>query len=432
MKEEQIWGDKALPVMKGYGTKTGMSDLAIALGGLMGSDYKTSDGHRTGYLWSASSDGIGYVRTVRYDGVRSSCVPCKRLGGARPALPSSITSSIKPREARLSRKIGDIEVMEYGEYPQTIAKPDAAKELDGLSTDQLEKIKTGKKYTFDDEKSDAYDKPFKAKEYDEYQHNGKRYIRIEARPYDSDSVLSNDHRAQRGEKYWIEVQPIEWLKDPSDVWVARQALFSGVQFDRNREYDGNFAKTDMKQYLDTYFSKEMLAGVDKHAEINEEQKPKSAPPTRPIEINPTDESSARAMLARFGDKITRADLLKVGKDKRTMLRKVIEGGLIGDALKMLKAAGEKITSDDLIAREPGAANSNIEQIAAQGQLAAVFQPENWTNNVREMQEVWARVPKHHQAQLDGQEGRVSFRKLLHGANATSLKTLQATTGAIRG
>jgi hypothetical protein len=42
--------------------------------------------------------------------------------------------------------------------------------------------------------------------------------------------------------------------------VARQALFSGVQFDSKKEYDGDFDKTDMKQYLDRHFAKEMVAG----------------------------------------------------------------------------------------------------------------------------------------------------------------------------
>jgi hypothetical protein len=36
-----------------------------------------------------------------------------------------------------------------------------------------------------------------------------------------------------------------------------------VQFNKNKSYDGDFAKTDMKQYLDRYFSKEMQAGLAK-------------------------------------------------------------------------------------------------------------------------------------------------------------------------
>ena len=262
LTEKQIWGDDRgngqLQVMKGYGTKTGMSDLAIVLGGLMGNGAKTSDNQRSGYVWSASSDDFGYVRTVHDDGDGYSLVPRERLVGARPALPSSVTSSIKPSEARLTKKIGEVQVVEYGEYPQTIAPENVTKELEqAFSRGQLGT--TGKKYTFDGEKHDAYDKPFKAKEYTEYQHNGKRYIRVEAKPYDSDSVLSNGSTPQAGVACWIEVQPIEWLKDQSGVMVARQALFSGVQFDKNESYDGNFDKTDMKQYLDKYFAKEMLA-----------------------------------------------------------------------------------------------------------------------------------------------------------------------------
>jgi len=173
-------------------------------------------------------------------------------------LPSSVASKIQPSEARLTRKIGDIQVVEYGEYPQTIAAEGVNRELEqSFLRGQLQT--TGKKYTFDGEKYDAYDKPFKAKEYAEYQHNGKRYIRVEAQPRDGDSVLSTGRKPQAGEACWIEAQPIEWLKDPSGVLVARQALFSGVQFDRKKSYDGNFENTDMKQYLQNYFAKEMLA-----------------------------------------------------------------------------------------------------------------------------------------------------------------------------
>jgi len=268
LTEKQIWGDDQgngqLQVMKGYGTKTGMSDLAIVLGGLMGSSAKTSDNQRSGFVWSASSDGGGSVRTVSFNGGRYDYEPLRRYDGARPALPSSVTSKIQTSEARLTREIGDVEVKEYGEYPQTIV--DDTKPQGKALKDELERLyqtnklqATGKKYTFDGENYDAYKKPFKAKEYSEYQHNGKRYIRVEAQPRDKDSVLSNGRTPQAGENCWIEVQPIEWLVDPTGVWVARQALFSGVQFDRNNTYGGNFENTDMKHYLDTYFSKEMMA-----------------------------------------------------------------------------------------------------------------------------------------------------------------------------
>ncbi len=264
LTQQQIWvdhlGNSQLQVMKEYGTKTGMSDLAIALGGYMGRG-QTSDGQRTGYVWSASSKGNQDVRAVRYDGDRDYYGPSRRNVGARPALPSSVTSSIRPNEVRPTREISGVQIVEFGEYPQTIAPEGTNTALEqAYNAGRLQT--TGKKYTFDSEKYNAYDKPFNAKEYAEYQHNGKRYIRLEAETIDCDSVMSNGRKPENGEACWIEVQPIEWLQDPSGTWVARQALFAGVQFDSKPEYDGNFADTDIKQYLDRYFSKEMVAGRD--------------------------------------------------------------------------------------------------------------------------------------------------------------------------
>lgn len=73
LTDQQIWGDDQgkgqLQVMKAYGTKVGMSDLAIVLGGYMGRD-QTSDGQRTSAVWSASSNGYGNVRAVDYYGDR--------------------------------------------------------------------------------------------------------------------------------------------------------------------------------------------------------------------------------------------------------------------------------------------------------------------------------------------------------------------------
>ena len=60
LKEEQIWGDKALQAIKSYGTKVGMSDLAVLLGGPVSkSNATTSDGQRSAVVWSASSDVYG-------------------------------------------------------------------------------------------------------------------------------------------------------------------------------------------------------------------------------------------------------------------------------------------------------------------------------------------------------------------------------------
>jgi hypothetical protein len=64
LKEEQIWGEDALNVIKDYGTSGAISDLAVFLGGLQSARLKTSDGLRTAWLWSASSSRDGHVRIV--------------------------------------------------------------------------------------------------------------------------------------------------------------------------------------------------------------------------------------------------------------------------------------------------------------------------------------------------------------------------------
>ncbi len=67
LTEDQIWGGSALDVIKKYGTQTALTDLAIALGGYMGSGSTTSEGDKAGYVVSASASGTG-VRVVHCDG----------------------------------------------------------------------------------------------------------------------------------------------------------------------------------------------------------------------------------------------------------------------------------------------------------------------------------------------------------------------------
>ena len=64
LREEDIWGDRALEVIQAYGTKVGISDVAIALGTCMGSGTKNSAGVASGLAWSASSGKSEDVRTV--------------------------------------------------------------------------------------------------------------------------------------------------------------------------------------------------------------------------------------------------------------------------------------------------------------------------------------------------------------------------------
>ena len=260
LREEDIWGNNALEVMQAYGTKVGVSDVAIALGTCMGSGTKNSAGVASGYAWSASSNKNGHVRTVYSYGDECSNDPDSRNAAGCPALPFSATSLIRPNNVRAMRLANGktVQICEYGAYPQTVAPKSVSQELEAQYQKNALKT-TGKTYTFDSAELDAYSTGFTPRNCAEYSFAGKKYVRIEGKPYDSDSILSDGTSVQKGQAYWFEVQQIEWLMDPKGTWVARQALFAGIQFDTKDRYDGNFANTAMYNYLQTHFAKEMEA-----------------------------------------------------------------------------------------------------------------------------------------------------------------------------
>ena len=254
LKGEQIWGVYALEVMMRYGVRVAPTDLTVILGGyITGEGERTSEDDLTGVSWSASSGGDGYVRCVRCEGEAGWNGTYQRHFSARPALPPSEASKISPSKARA---IAGIRVAEYGQYPQTVADERTSAKLERLH-DSRSLRSTGKNYTFDSVDLDDYDTPFKATSYPEYEMDGKRYIRVLGRPFNGNSKLSTGKQVKEGKPYWVEVQPIEWLMDRSGWMVAKKCLFAGIPFDTNKRYDGDFSKTSMKHYLDTYFAIEM-------------------------------------------------------------------------------------------------------------------------------------------------------------------------------
>ena len=260
LREEDIWGNNALEVMQAYGTKVGVSDVAIALGTCMGSGTKNSAGVASGYAWSASSYKNVNVRIVDLDGAKNCFNPNRRIAAGCPALPFSATSKICPNNMKTMRLANGktVQICEYGAYPQTVAPKSISQELEAQYQKNALKT-TGKNYTFDSVELDAYSTGFTPRNCAEYMFNGKRYVRIKGKPYDRNSVMSDGTSVQKGQAYWFEVQPIEWLMDTKGTWVSRQALFAGIQFDTKNEYNGNFANTTMYNYLQKHFAKEMEA-----------------------------------------------------------------------------------------------------------------------------------------------------------------------------
>ena len=116
---------------------------------------------------------------------------------------------------------------------------------------------TGKSYTFDGIPVKDEDSKFKPDSHPEYIYQGKKYVRVVAKPESQLNRLSDGKDVEEGKAYWVQVQPIEWIKDKSGILISRKCLIAGIQYDTKPKYRGSFAASFIKYYLDTYFMGEI-------------------------------------------------------------------------------------------------------------------------------------------------------------------------------
>ena len=267
LSEQEVWGvngGRQLDVLEKYGTKSAITDLVILTGGYcedscsyMAPDDNSLKG-RTGWVYTRSSDGDGDVRGVTRVGSRSYTSRYLRHCAVRPALLSSfIFSQISPNRVR---GYNGTEEVEYGEYPQYAPDSDVQRRLENeYKNGNLRQ--TGRNYTFDKTEYDDYDQYFQPVTYEEYDYNGKRYIRIRANSdYGSNSFkLSNGESYRNGDYVWVEVSPVKWLiDDKTQTLVSKRGLLSGIRFHtKDRSYNGDFSTTDMKEYLDKHMLRDL-------------------------------------------------------------------------------------------------------------------------------------------------------------------------------
>ena len=259
LTKEQIFGDDQLDILKKYGTRCAITDFSILLGGFPDEDNHTTEGDayrdRTGWWWTRTNDGDNDVRVVDPKGDNNFFDVTNRFVGARPALPYSSISSIASNEVRESFGIKEIE---YGEYPQTIVDERFSRELEENYKRGTGIRKTGKTYTTDSVRVINDDISFSPREHEEFEYKGKKYIRIVAGCNGSDEKLSDGREIEIGEPYWVAVEPIKWLVDEkANIALSKKIIFAGVQFSRKGDYKGDFNRTDIKQFIDKHFSKDI-------------------------------------------------------------------------------------------------------------------------------------------------------------------------------
>ena len=266
LSEGQIWGndkESQLEVIRKYGTIAAITDLCVLTGSYLceDTDYNIDEDSslkgRTSWFWTRSDDNDNDVRAVNKDGNRDSTYSHERNGVVRPALQSSVIfSQISPNRVR---GYNGTEEVEYGEYPQYAADSRMQSILESEYNRGMNK--TGRSYTFDSVKYDDYDTGFKPVTYEEYEYQGKRYIRIRANSDFGGNKfkLSNGVEYRDGDCVWLEVSPVKWLiDDRTGILVSKLGLVSGIRFlDRNHNYKGDFSRTEMKEYLDRYMIRDL-------------------------------------------------------------------------------------------------------------------------------------------------------------------------------
>ena len=264
LTEEQIFGSNQIDVIKKRGTKAAISDFSVLLGGWV-SDYHVDNDSslkgRTGYYWTKSDDGDNDARMVYDNGRRDYCSVYKRYCGARPALPFSSISNIPTNGESGKRARDGVLEVEYGYYPQKAVSRDMQERLErAYRSSSISK--TGNSYTTDSVAYDDYDTAFQPQTHQEYEYNGKRYVRVEANSYydGNNFTLSNGEQYRDGDNVWVEVEPVKWLVDErARMMITENLIFAGVQFNKKRNYKTrNFDRTDIKRFMDRYLSRDLV------------------------------------------------------------------------------------------------------------------------------------------------------------------------------
>ena len=290
LSEGQIWGNDKEPqleVIRKYGTKAAITDLYVLTRGYLCENKIAEDKSSAGKYWTRSDDNDDDVRVCSGSGNEESVYASEYKCAVRPVLQSSVIfSKISPNRVR-----GDngTEEVEYGEYPQNAADSKMQNILESEYNRGMNK--TGRSYTFNASEYGFGPTRFIPETYEEYEYQGKGYIRIKARifPYNK-FKLSNGVEYRNGDYVWVEVSPVKWLiDDKTGILISKKGLVSGINFDDSIDYvdhlvhyKGDFDRTLMKKYLDRYmlwdltqtatFTRVQNMTPEEKAKFEEEQK----------------------------------------------------------------------------------------------------------------------------------------------------------------
>ena len=261
LSEEQVFGDKAIDVIKEIGGKCVVSDLAILLGTQPSfySNFSSIGLKERTCIWCTLScypNTTEYVTCVDFNGLCGCAfIDLNCFYAIRPVLKLSDKIDINSNSVYGSHRFIETE---YGEYIQyAIGDSDVAKKYLEVNYSDGKLQKTGKTYSIYLGGT--------LKTFFEYEYNGKRYVRIDSNPNNS-SILSNCQKCS-SKPIWFEVAPIKWIVDKkANLLISKIALLGGIPFcDDPNKYSGDFKSSKIYNYLNTVFCKDIIPSKIKEA-----------------------------------------------------------------------------------------------------------------------------------------------------------------------
>ena len=247
LSKKNIFGENNLEILNRINREAKITDFSILLGGYYNSYIKT------GCYWIKLNSKYNVIDDAGY---RSYKYTNHRSIGIRPVM---CFSKIKNDILYEIINENGIKEIEYGEYPQYAVNKELQYELENLF--QNNKLnETGKTYTTDSRKWNDYDEDFLPQEHIEYEFDDKKYVRVKANSWYEGRifVLSNGEGYGNGNYVWVEVSKVKWLVDEeNDIALSKDILVAGIQFDNKEKYNDAFENSNIYNFLNTYFTKDI-------------------------------------------------------------------------------------------------------------------------------------------------------------------------------
>ncbi len=247
-----ITGDDALETMKHDELRmASLTDMAFLLGGARLFQGKSADGKPAALgLWTKEGATVNKYNFEEDEPHYSTRI------SARPALSAEDTARINKNNIKPAGQIEGFETVFYGEFPQSVETDEKVLNfLKGQCFTRLRKANPDggvvRLNDFLKETGKTYSCLIEGEEKDlkEYAYAGKKYVRV----YSYRDLINGNYMPE-AHAYWVKVEPIEWVKDPSGVWFSKQALLTRVPYNEGDDsrYSMNIKKSTIYQVLQKF------------------------------------------------------------------------------------------------------------------------------------------------------------------------------------